>query len=45
MKECELQIGFFFIRFMTFTSTLVYSVVWNQSTETGLMGDGFDTAG
>ena len=23
--------GVFFIRFVTFTSTLVYSVVWNQS--------------
>ena len=28
--------GAFFIRFVTFTSSLVYSVVWNQSELQGL---------
>ena len=31
MEEGAPQNGCFFIRFVTFNSTLVYSVVWNQS--------------
>ena len=30
MEECAPQNGCFFIRFVNFISTLVYSVVWNQ---------------
>ena len=30
-RNVHLKMGAFFIRFVTFTSTLVYSFVWNQS--------------
>ena len=31
MEKCAPQNEWFFIRFVSFTSTLVYGVVWNQS--------------
>ena len=42
MEERAPQNECFFIRFVTFTSTLVYSVVWNQSADSDIYALVFD---